>query len=178
MKKYSGSQIALHWLVLLLIVITYAAMEFKGIFPKNSPGRYWMATAHYSCGVSVFILMLVRMVVRLFSPQPPVVPALSLWQKLSASLMHFILYCLFIILPALGVLSLYFGQKEWSFIFINMPISAVKNSLLQSSLKDVHELLANTGYFIVGLHAAAALMHHYIWRDNTLLRMMPGKHRD
>ncbi|HAT1674454.1 TPA: cytochrome b, partial [Raoultella planticola] len=42
----------------------------------------------------------------------------------------------------------------------------------------VHEFLANTGYFIVGLHAAAALMHHYIWRDNTLLRMMPGKHRD
>ncbi|HAT1622402.1 TPA: cytochrome b561 [Raoultella planticola] len=178
MKKYSGSQIALHWLVFLLIVITYAAMEFKGMFPKNSTGRYWMTTAHYSCGVSVLILMLVRMVARFFSPQPPVVPALPQWQKFSASLMHFFLYGLFIILPALGVLSLYFGQKEWRFIFINMPVSALKNSLLQSSLKDVHELLANAGYFIVGLHAAAALMHHYIWRDNTLLRMMPGKHRD
>lgn len=29
------------------------------------------------------------------------------------------------------------------------------------------------GYFLVGLHAAAALFHHYVERDNTLLRMLP-----
>ncbi|EHH2174219.1 cytochrome b561, partial [Salmonella enterica] len=31
------------------------------------------------------------------------------------------------------------------------------------------------GYFVIGLHAIAALMHHYFWKDNTLLRMMPRK---
>jgi cytochrome b561 len=88
LRKYSGRQIALHWLVLLLIVITYAAMEFKGIL--KFPGRYWMATAHYSCGVSVFILMLVRMVVRLF-PQPPVVPALLAETQRLVDAFYFIL---------------------------------------------------------------------------------------
>ncbi|WP_434641496.1 cytochrome b561 [Klebsiella sp. I138] len=178
MKKYSRSQIALHWLVFLLIVITYAAMELKGLFPKGSTGRYWMGIAHYSCGVSVFILMLVRMILRFLSPEPPVVPPLPDWQRLSATVGHFILYSLFILLPVLGVMSLYFGQKEWVFVFIHMPVASVKNSLLQNSLKDIHELLANTGYFIIGLHAVAALMHHYVWRDNTLKRMMPGKNRD
>lgn len=178
MKKYSGSQIALHWLVLLLIAITYAAMEFKGIFPKESAGRYWMAITHYTCGVSVFTLMLVRMIFRFVTPEPPVVPPLPQWQKLSATVVHFILYALFIVLPLLGVVSLYFGQKEWVFLFITMPIAGVKNTFLQHSLKEIHELLANTGYFIIGIHAAAALMHHYIWRDNTLKRMMPGKFKD
>ncbi|MFE4112489.1 MULTISPECIES: cytochrome b561 [Kosakonia] len=178
MKKYSGSQIALHWLVLLLIVITYAAMEFRDIFPKDSAERYWMSITHYTCGVSVLILMLVRMIFRFLTPEPPVVPPLPQWQKLSAVVVHFVLYALFILLPILGVVSLYFGQKGWSFLFINMPVASVKNSLLQHNLKEVHELLANTGYFIIGLHAAAALMHHYIWRDNTLKRMMPGKYQD
>lgn len=178
MKKYSGGQIALHWLVLLLIVITYAAMEFKGIFPRDSTGRYWMGLIHYSCGVSVFILMIIRMAFRFFNQEPPVVPALPQWQKLSATIVHLILYVLFILLPLLGVVSLYYGQKEWSFFFINMPIAPEKNIAMQHTLKEIHELLANAGYFIIGLHAAAALMHHYIWRDNTLLRMMPGKPRD
>ncbi|HBI9861939.1 TPA: cytochrome b/b6 domain-containing protein, partial [Escherichia coli] len=43
------------------------------------------------------------------------------------------------------------------------------------SLKSWHETLANLGYFVIGLHAAAALAHHYFWKDNTLLRMMPRK---
>ncbi|MGG7444829.1 cytochrome b561 [Kosakonia oryzendophytica] len=175
MKKYSGSQMIMHWLVLLLIIVTYAAMEFKGIFPKDSVGRYWMGITHYTCGVTVFILMIIRLVLRVINTEPPVVPPLPLWQKRSASFVHIILYVLFISLPVLGVASLFFGQKEWAFFFITMPVSAVKNSLLQHSLKDVHEALANAGYFIIGLHAAAALLHHYVLRDNTLLRMLPGK---
>ncbi|MDI5303856.1 glutathione S-transferase C-terminal domain-containing protein, partial [Salmonella enterica subsp. enterica serovar Anatum] len=41
--------------------------------------------------------------------------------------------------------------------------------------KSWHVTLANLGYFVIGLHAIAALMHHYFWKDNTLLRMMPRK---
>lgn len=41
------------------------------------------------------------------------------------------------------------------------------------TLKEWHVTLANLGYFVIGLHAFAALMHHYFWKDNTLLRMMP-----
>lgn len=59
-----------------------------------------------------------------------------------------------------------------------MPVAVenTENSIMQHDLKEIHELIANTGYFIVGLHAAAAIFHHYIMRDNTLLRMLPGKH--
>ena len=57
-----------------------------------------------------------------------------------------------------------------------MPIAAAKDPELQHNLKSVHEFIANAGYFLVGLHAAAALFHHYIVRDNTLERMLPFLH--
>ena len=46
--------------------------------------------------------------------------------------------------------------------------------LLSRQLKDVHEALATLGYVLIGLHAMAALLHHYVMRDNTLVRMLPG----
>jgi cytochrome b561 len=79
-----------------------------------------MATAHY---VSVFILMLSEWSSGFF--RKPVVPALLAETQRLVDAFYFIL----LYYPSgAGVLSLYFGQKEWSFIFINMPISAVKQS--------------------------------------------------
>ncbi|ANI28930.1 hydrogenase [Yersinia entomophaga] len=37
-----------------------------------------------------------------------------------------------------------------------------ENSIMQNNLKEIHELIANTGYFIIGLHAAAAIFYHSI----------------
>jgi cytochrome b561 len=56
-----------------------------------------------------------------------------------------------------------------------MPHAAESNFDLVDVLKEWHETLANVGYVVIGLHAMAALMHHYFWKDNTLLRMMPKK---
>jgi cytochrome b561 len=56
-----------------------------------------------------------------------------------------------------------------------MPHAAEANFDVVDMLKSWHVTLANLGYFVIALHAAAALMHHYFWKDNTLLRMMPRK---
>ncbi|MEO8857686.1 MAG: cytochrome b/b6 domain-containing protein, partial [Burkholderiaceae bacterium] len=42
------------------------------------------------------------------------------------------------------------------------------------NLKDIHETIGTIGYYLIGLHAAAALFHHYVLRDNTLARMLPA----
>ena len=59
------------------------------------------------------------------------------------------------------------------------PVPPKWQSLLATAelIKEVHETVGNIGYFIIGLHAAAALFHHYIVRDNTLIRLLPGKRR-
>ena len=70
--KYSGLQIGIHWLVFLLVVVAYAAMELRGFFPRSE--RPLINMVHVSCGITIFVLMVARLLVRLKSPAPPIVP--------------------------------------------------------------------------------------------------------
>ncbi|WP_225084956.1 cytochrome b [Pectobacterium colocasium] len=172
-KTYATSQIIFHWLVFIMVVITYAAMELKGFTPKNSPERATMALMHYTAGSCVLVFMLIRVLLKMRYRDPAIVPPLPRWQHITAKITHGVLYLIFISLPALGIASLYYGQVEWSFLGIAMPVTHVLNENIQHNLKSLHELIANTGYFIIAIHSAAALFHHYIVRDNTLERMLP-----
>lgn len=56
--KYSGLQIGIHWLVFLLVVVAYAAMELRGFFPRSE--RPLINMVHVSCGITIFVLMVAR----------------------------------------------------------------------------------------------------------------------
>jgi cytochrome b561 len=73
------------------------------------------------------------------------------------------------------LVMMYYRGNPWFAFGLTMPFAAQSQFELVDTLKGVHSLLANTGYFIIGAHALAALLHHYLWKDNTLLRMMPRK---
>jgi cytochrome b561 len=64
--KYSSLQIAIHWLVFLLVVVAYCAMEFRGFFPRTD--RPVINMIHVSCGISVLVLMVARLLIRLKFP--------------------------------------------------------------------------------------------------------------
>ena len=70
--KYSSLQIAIHWLVFLLVVVAYCAMEFRGFFPRTD--RPVINMIHVSCGISVLVLMVARLLIRLKYPAPPIQP--------------------------------------------------------------------------------------------------------
>ncbi len=82
---------------------------------------------------------------------------------------------MFIGLPLLGIVAKYYGGSPWFAFGISMPVAAEPDEDLEMQLRAIHAFIANLSYFVIGLHAAAALAHHYFWKDNTLLRMMPGK---
>lgn len=95
--KYSGLQIGIHWLVFLLVVVAYAAMELRGFFPRSE--RPLINMVHVSCGITIFVLMVARLLVRLKSPAPPIVPKPSPMMTGFAHLGHLAIYLLFIALP-------------------------------------------------------------------------------
>lgn len=172
-SKYSSVQITLHWLVFLLIVTAYSAMEFRGFAPRSY--RPWFNMVHVSCGISILVLMVARLLARLKNPTPPIVPKPSPMLTGLAHLGHLVIYLLFIVLPVIGLLMMYNRGEPWIAFGMVMPYASEANFDLVDTLKEYHELLANLGYFVIGLHAAAALAHHYFYKDNTLLRMMPKK---
>ncbi|WP_192459244.1 cytochrome b561 [Musicola keenii] len=173
--KYHSSQIALHWLALLLVILTYASMELRGITARGSSERAFMMAMHYSCGVAVWVLMLVRVALRFFYPTPPITPKPERMIVIASHAMHGILYLMFLSLPLLGMLSMYFRGIEWGVFGISMPIAAEPNDDVKELLEGIHEAIATSGYFLIGIHALAAIYHHYVVRDDTLLRMMPDK---
>ncbi|EKY3242988.1 cytochrome b561 [Cronobacter dublinensis] len=172
-SKYTSLQITLHWLVFILVVMAYAAMELRGLVPRHI-GRLFIWT-HFSCGIAILALMVTRLLVRVKYPAPPIVPKpRSMYIGLS-HLVHLVIYLMFIGLPLLGIVAKYYGGSEWFAFGISMPVAAEPNEDREMELRAIHAFIANLSYFVIGLHAAAALLHHYFWKDNTLVRMMPGK---
>jgi cytochrome b561 len=87
--------------------------------------------------------------------------------------MHLALYVFLIVMPVLGWLTLSAKGKVIPFFGLELPPLIGLDKFLGGELEDIHETIGTIGYYLVGLHAAAALFHHYFLRDDTLLRILP-----
>lgn len=174
-ERYGNLSIALHWLMLLLFVGLYACIELKGFFPKGGEIREGLKQWHFMLGLSVFFLVWLRLAARLIAPSPKIVPAMPKWQEKMATLMHWALYALMIVLPFMGWMALSAGGKHIPFFGLELPALRQPDADLYPQIKALHKQLGNIGYFLIGGHALAALVHHYWQKDNTLTRMLPKK---
>lgn len=171
-SRYTTLQISIHWLVVILVITAYATMELRGFVSRDL--RWLVNMVHVSCGISVLLLTVLRLLVRLKYPAPPIVPKPRGMITGLSHLGHLAIYLIFIVLPVLGLLSMYYRGGNWMAFGLIMPSAAEGNRELVTQLASYHVLVANISYFVVGIHAVAALLHHYYWKDNTLRRMMPG----
>jgi cytochrome b561 len=173
-QRYGKLSITLHWLMLALFVGVYACIEIKGLLPKGHALRGMFLGLHGLFGLSIFALVWVRLLGRL-TPRPPITPALPQWQTGVSHLMHLALYVLMIATPLLAWLMLSAGGKPMPYFEFFLPSPVAVDPDLAKQFKYWHELLGSAGYWLIGLHAAAGLFHHYWVRDNTLMRMLPGR---
>ena len=167
----------LHWLMLLLIAAVYACIELRGNFPKGSDMREGLKTWHFMLGLSVLVLAVFRVAVHFIGVAPRIQPDPPKWQTLLAKLMHLALYALMIGLPFLGWLTLSAEGKVIPFFGLQLPQLVVASKAVAGWTKELHETGGTIGYVLIGFHAAAALFHHYVVRDNTLRRMLPNHDR-
>jgi len=171
--RFGSASIALHWLMALLIVAVYALMEFREFFPSASYPREMMKAWHFTLGLLVFLLVWVRLFVRLTQRLPRIEPELVRWQQLLSIAVHLALYGFMIVMPVLGWLVLS-GEGETSlFNGLNLPALIGVDKEFAHTAEEVHVTIGNIGYLLIGLHAVAALFHHYFLKDNTLVRMLP-----
>ncbi|MEP7295568.1 MAG: cytochrome b [Burkholderiales bacterium] len=172
--RYDRASIALHWLMLIVIAAVYACIELRGNFPKGSDIREGLKTWHFMLGLSVLVLVAVRVALRLAGATPPIQPTPPRWQVVLSRLMLAALYALMIGMPLLGWLTLSAEGKTIPFFFVQLPALVNESKSVADWAKEIHETGGTIGYFLVAMHAAAALFHHYFVRDNTLRRMLPN----
>lgn len=176
-QKYGWLSIALHWLTFFLLIAVYASMELREFFERGSDLREGLKSWHYTLGLCVFVITLIRLVTRWCGATPQISPKPPVWQKPLVSLMHLALYLFMIIMPLLGWALLSAEGKDISFFGINLP--ALINSDKQQAewLEELHENIGIAGYFLIAMHTLAALFHHYFLRDNALKLMLPSKNK-
>jgi cytochrome b561 len=171
--RYSVASIILHWLMLLLIVGVYAAIEFREFFPKGSEPREALKTWHFMLGLSVLGLVWLRIAARLIWPARLPSRDEPAWRHGAATATHLALYVFMIGMPIAGWLILSAEGETIPFFGVELPALVGKNDQLAEQVEEIHELGGTIGYWLIGIHAAASLFHHYILRDRVFARMMP-----
>ena len=175
--SYGAVAKALHWLSAILILGGWLLGQTLDLFPKSMEGG--LKLAHVWSGLGVLTLLAARLAWRWASPPPDPIPsALDPWLARAANAGHMLLYALLLAVPVAGiVLSFARGEAVSLFGFFEIPSPWARDRAFARNVGEVHELLANAILLVAALHAAAALMHHYLLGDATLSRMVPGRRK-
>ena len=176
-ESWGNTAVAFHWLVALLIV----ALSALGWIAANwhlSPTKIALFMWHKSIGLVVLGLVILRLLWRAFDPHPAFPQDVSCTEQRLATAVHGTLYGCMFAMPISGwVINSAAGFPFKLFGLWPVPDIAAPNESLQEGAELVHLslfwLLAGT----VALHVLAALRHHFIKRNNVLLRMLPGYRR-
>lgn len=174
-QQYTGTAKVLHWLVALLIIGLFALGQYMSDL-SMSPRKLQLYSWHKWFGVTVFLLVLIRLSWRL-THQPPALPALMpKLQRIASHIGHTALYVLMLAIPVSGwLMSSAKGYQTVWFGVLPLPDLLGKDKQLGDMLAELHGALNGLMMFIVVVHALAALKHHFIDRDDVLKRMLPSR---
>jgi cytochrome b561 len=175
LQRYGNLSIAMHWLMVVLIALTYLFIELRTLFPRDSPERAFMRATHASLGLLILLLVSVRLAAVWRGGRPRVTPALPAWQAFAARTVHVLLYLLMIAMPILGWLLFNARGGDAPFFGLELPALIGEDEALGKRLRAIHGWIGSLGYALIGLHSLAAIVHHWVWRDDTLRRMLPGR---
>lgn len=172
---YTGTAKVLHWLVALIIIGLFVLGQYMSDL-SMSPRKLQLYSWHKWFGVTVFLLVLVRLGWRL-THQPPRLPAqMPKLQQLASHIGHTALYGLMLAIPISGwLMSSAKGYQTVWFGVLPIPDLLGKDKLLGDLLAELHGALNGLLMFIVVIHVIAALKHHFIDRDDVLKRMLPSR---
>ena len=173
-SSYTSTAIALHWLIALLIVCGFALGWVMTDIPGFTPTKLKYFSWHKWIGVTVFALVVLRIIWRATHTVPPMPAHMHAWQRGIAHLTHFLLYVLMLAVPVSGYL--YSSAANVPVVYLGLvplPRLIAPDPQLKEVLKSVHITLNYTLLALVLLHVVAALKHQWLDRDGLLSRMLP-----
>lgn len=164
-----------HWLTVVAIVVAYLLVDLgddEGSEGGSPPSL--MLQGHYLAGLAVLTLLLPRILARLTSPVPPIVPAPKAIMTFAAHALHLALYAFLLVQPILGILQVNYSGQLVSLPWVDWTLPALvsPDHAAHEFVGEIHETLGEIFYWVIGAHIAAALWHHFMVRDNTMRRML------
>jgi cytochrome b561 len=178
--RYTGAAQALHWVTAALIFATLAVAWVMYNMPDKAPTQGVLLTLHKSLGITIFALVIARLVWRGRHNAPPLSRSLSPWVRASATVSHGLLYFVLIFMPLTGYMMSAAGAHPISFFgLFNLPTSATKHEAAQHAAFLAHVgVLQWLLYALLALHIGAVVWHVVVRRDGALDRMLPPQDKE
>lgn len=172
---YTATAKALHWGIAVLI-FGLLGLGFYMTGLALTPTKLQLYSWHKWAGVTVFMLMIVRLAWRAMSPPPALPSSIRGIERLAAHAGHLMLYLLMLAIPLSGwLMSSAKGFQTVWFGVLPLPDLLAKDKAMGDLLQTVHMYLNYVLAAMVLAHIAAAFKHHFINRDEVLIRMLPRR---
>jgi cytochrome b561 len=181
-NRYGVVTLAFHWIMAAAILVMFVLGPYMTSLPETDSAQFFLFQLHKSIGLTILILVTLRLIWRFASPTPEFPASMAAWQRAAARRVHLILYLLMFVAPVAGwatvsasplsVPTMWFGFFEWPHLaFLSSLPRAIKRDI-EPILAGAHGFLAFAMLFLTAIHAAAALKHHFWDRDDVLKRML------
>ncbi|CDY74346.1 Cytochrome B561 [Caballeronia glathei] len=171
-ERFARPLIALHWLIALCIIAMLGIGLYMVGLPKGLPFKATVINFHKSLGMTIFLLVLIRIMVRIAYGRPPL-PPMGAWQRAAASTTQALLYVAMVGMPLTGYLGSSFNTYGTRFWGILLPKWGWDDARLRHIFFTVHEVIAWTMIALIALHVAGALKHQFVDRDGLIGRIWP-----
>ena len=190
---YTKTAKVLHWLIAIAIFGMFALGWFMSDLPKEAPKqiaydlfnlgvytwnlseeispRTFYFNLHKSIGVTIFALILIRILWRITHRPPALLASYKAWERKLASNAHHLLYLLMVALPISGIVMATYSK--YGIKWFGVPfIKGLDNNPMRELFKEVHEIIGVIILLVIIVHIIGALKHKFIDKDDTLKRML------
>ncbi|MGE3319510.1 MAG: cytochrome b [Candidatus Berkiella sp.] len=172
-NRFGTVAILLHWVIAIIII----GLLGLGLYMVPLPMNLWKLKLygwHKEFGILVLALAVIRVAWRLSNITPKLPEHLALWQKLAAQSVHFAFYLFMFAMPISGwMISSAAGLPVSFFGLFVLPDLVSSNEGMRLLLSEIHKWLGYGLILTIFAHVGAALQHHFIYKDDTLRRMLP-----
>lgn len=163
----------LHWATAILVISVYAIGFGREFLPKGDL-KAWMLAQHIALGLVTLALVAIRILWRAtasaIEPAPMSGPA-----HIAARFAHMGLYILMVAVPVIGLIAAFIKGRSVAFYGFVLDNPFTVNTASGKFLEGLHGYAAHLFIALIGLHACAALAHHYLLKDGVMRRMLPAR---
>ena len=171
-RRYDARTILFHWATLILVAAQWLLAEEIDAFAKGPP-RVAARSTHIVLGLIIAATVLGRVIWRATDGRRLAAADRGLLH-VAAKATHWSMYALLGVALLLGMGTAW-AQGDSIYGLFKLPAMVPSNHDLGDQVAGVHGTIVTILLILVGVHAAAALVHQYVWRDGLLRRMLPGK---
>ena len=162
----------LHWLIATIMISLIVIGWYTSGLDEETVLYWRMLDLHITLGLAMFMLFLIKVTWKIYSPNPDYIPGLASWERITARSVHWFFIIAIGLIPLIGFLyAASDGEPINIYDFFEIPDIGSFTKSVRHTLHDVHMYLAYTGAALIVVHITAALKHHFIDRNDTLRRM-------